>query len=61
MFTDEDPDWVHETLAAMECDALSASMNPRFLAAFMERTGRTSETIDAMLVASPCRANRRSR
>ncbi|WP_327727745.1 GNAT family N-acetyltransferase [Streptomyces sp. NBC_00487] len=53
VFTDEDPDWVHETLAAMECDALSASMNPRFLAAFMERTGRTSETIDAMLVASP--------
>lgn len=53
VFTDEDPDWVYETLAAAECDALAASMNPRFLAAFMERTGRTSETIDAMLVASP--------
>ncbi|WP_371576793.1 GNAT family N-acetyltransferase [Streptomyces sp. NBC_01314] len=65
VFTDEDPvgvppversrDWgrVYESLAATECDALSASMNPRFLAALMERTGRTSETIDAMLVASP--------
>ncbi|UUU30778.1 GNAT family N-acetyltransferase [Streptomyces sp. CA-210063] len=53
VFTDEDPDWVYETLAAAECDPLAASMNPRFLAAFMERTGRTSETIDAMLVASP--------
>lgn len=53
VFTDEDPQWVRERLAAMECDALSASMNPRFLAAFMERTGRTAETIDAMLVAPP--------
>lgn len=53
VFTDEDPEWVYETMAAAECDALAASMNPRFLAAFMERTGRTSETIDAMLVASP--------
>ncbi|MDX2531140.1 GNAT family N-acetyltransferase [Streptomyces europaeiscabiei] len=53
VFTDEDPRWVYESLAAAECDALSASMNPRFLAALMERTGRTSETIDAMLVASP--------
>ncbi|MEI5526716.1 GNAT family N-acetyltransferase [Streptomyces brasiliscabiei] len=53
VFTDEDPAWVHRTLAEAECDALSASMNPRFLAALMERTGRTSETIDAMLVATP--------
>ncbi|MDT0574159.1 N-acetyltransferase [Streptomyces sp. DSM 3412] len=53
VFTDEDPRWVRESLAATECDALSASMNPRFLAALMERTGRTAETIDAMLVASP--------
>ncbi|MFF9034905.1 GNAT family N-acetyltransferase [Streptomyces sp. NPDC014892] len=53
VFTDEDPEWVRASLAATECDALSASMNPRFLAALMERTGRTSETIDAMLVASP--------
>ncbi|MFH8804843.1 GNAT family N-acetyltransferase [Streptomyces sp. NPDC017936] len=53
VFTDEDPRWVHETLAAAECDALAAGMNPRFLAALMERTGRTAETIDAMLVGTP--------
>lgn len=53
VFTDEDPQWVHDTLRAVDCDALSASMNPRFLAALMERTGRTAETIDAMLVGSP--------
>lgn len=53
VFTDEDPRWVHDTLDAVPCDALAATMNPRFLAAFMERTGRTAETIDAMLVAEP--------
>lgn len=53
VFTDEDPRWVYDTLAAVECDALAAPMNARFLAALLERTGRTSETIDAMLVGSP--------
>ncbi|MDW8809558.1 GNAT family N-acetyltransferase [Streptomyces scabiei] len=53
VFTDEDPRWVYERLAAAECDPLSASMNPWFLAALMERTGRVCETVDAMLVASP--------
>ncbi|GAA2513148.1 GNAT family N-acetyltransferase [Streptomyces longisporus] len=53
VFTDEDPRWVYDTLAAASCDALAATMNPLFLAAFIERTGRTSETIDAMLVGSP--------
>ncbi|MFF4503848.1 GNAT family N-acetyltransferase [Streptomyces sp. NPDC001401] len=53
VFTDEDPRWVYDTLDALDCDALAATMNPVFLAAFMERTGRTSETIDAMLVGSP--------
>ncbi|MFJ8112157.1 GNAT family N-acetyltransferase [Streptomyces sp. NPDC096132] len=53
VFTDEDPAWVYETLHRMDCDPLSASMNPRFLSALMERTGRTAETIDAMLVGSP--------
>ncbi|MFJ6083419.1 GNAT family N-acetyltransferase [Streptomyces sp. NPDC092369] len=53
VFTDEDPRWVHDTLAAVDCDALAAPMNPRFLTAFLERTGRTAETIDAMLVGSP--------
>jgi GNAT superfamily N-acetyltransferase len=53
VFTDEDPRWVYERLAAAECDPLSASMNPWFLAALMERTGRVCETVDTMLVASP--------
>ncbi|MER7170607.1 GNAT family N-acetyltransferase [Streptomyces mesophilus] len=53
VFTDEDPDWVRETLAAMDCDALAATMNPGFLAAFMERTGRRTDTIDLMTVATP--------
>ncbi len=53
VFIDEDPEWVRETLRGQECDALAASMNPRFLSALMERTGRTAETVDAMLVADP--------
>jgi GNAT superfamily N-acetyltransferase len=53
VFTDEDPRWVYDTLAALECDPLAATMNPVFLAAFMARTGRTAETIDAMFVGSP--------
>ncbi|MDT9701032.1 GNAT family N-acetyltransferase [Streptomyces sp. P17] len=53
VFTDEDPAWVHGTLRAVDCDALAATMNARFLAAFMERTGRTTDTIDVMLVGSP--------
>ncbi|MFI9174626.1 GNAT family N-acetyltransferase [Streptomyces lincolnensis] len=53
VFTDEDPAWVYETLGGLECDALAATMNPRFLSALLERTGRTAETIDAMLVAGP--------
>ncbi|MEV8538187.1 GNAT family N-acetyltransferase [Streptomyces sp. NPDC051572] len=53
VFIDEDPQWVHDTLAAVPCDALAAPMNPWFLMALLERTGRRSETIDAMLVGSP--------
>ncbi|MDQ0907500.1 GNAT superfamily N-acetyltransferase [Streptomyces canus] len=53
VFTDEDPEWVHATLRGLDCDALAATLNPRFLAAFLDRTGRRSETIDAMLVADP--------
>ncbi|MBC9711465.1 GNAT family N-acetyltransferase [Streptomyces sp. TRM66268-LWL] len=53
VFTDEDPDWVRETLASLDCDALAATMNPLFLAAFMERTGRRTDTIDLMTVATP--------
>ncbi|MEU3741099.1 GNAT family N-acetyltransferase [Streptomyces sp. NPDC032198] len=51
VFTDEDPRWVHATLAALDCDPLAATMNPRFLAAFMERTGRATDTTDLMTVA----------
>ncbi|MFE6363572.1 GNAT family N-acetyltransferase [Streptomyces sp. NPDC057806] len=50
--TDEDPEWVHATLRALDCDALAATMNARFLTALMDRTGRESDTIDVMTVAS---------
>jgi len=53
VFIDEDPQWVYDTLAAVPCDALAAPMNPRFLAALLDRTGRTAENVDAMLVGSP--------
>ncbi|CAM5282167.1 N-acetyltransferase [Streptomyces avidinii] len=53
VFTDEDPEWVHATLAALDCDALAATMNPRFLAALLDRTGRGTDTIDLLTVAGP--------
>ncbi|MFI0542329.1 GNAT family N-acetyltransferase [Streptomyces sp. WSLK1-3] len=53
VFTDEDPEWVRATLRGLDCDPLAATMNPRFLAALLDRTGRRSETIDVMLVADP--------
>ncbi|MFB6810099.1 GNAT family N-acetyltransferase [Streptomyces sp. NPDC056387] len=53
VFTDEDPQWVRATLAAVECDALAASMHPRFLGALLDRTGRTTDTIDLLTVAGP--------
>ncbi|MCI3273234.1 GNAT family N-acetyltransferase [Streptomyces cylindrosporus] len=53
VFTDEDPEWVYKTLRATDCDELAAPMNPRFLAALLDRTGRTADTVDAMLVGSP--------
>lgn len=51
VFTDEDPRWVHATLAALDCDPLAATMNPLFLAAFLERTGRVTDTTDLLTVA----------
>ncbi len=51
--TDEDPMWVYETLRGLDCDDLSATLNPLFLAALMERTGRAAETVDAVLVGDP--------
>ncbi|XXZ48975.1 GNAT family N-acetyltransferase [Streptomyces cavourensis] len=52
VFTDEDPAWVRATLASLDCDALAATMHPRFLNALLERTGRTTDTIDLLTVAS---------
>ncbi|MFJ6724887.1 GNAT family N-acetyltransferase [Streptomyces sp. NPDC091281] len=53
VFTDEDPRWVREVLRSVGGDPLAATMSPRFLAAFMDRTGRLCETIDALLVGAP--------
>lgn len=55
VFTDEPEAWVREALAATGCDPLAASMNARFLAAFMDRTGRVHDTID-LLTAAPALA-----
>ncbi|MFF8995993.1 GNAT family N-acetyltransferase [Streptomyces sp. NPDC014983] len=51
--TDEDPAWVYEALRAPDGDPLAAALHPRFLAALLERTGRRSETVDALLVGAP--------
>ena len=51
VFTDEDPAWIHATLAGVRCDPLAATMNPRFLAALLDRTGRSTDTIDVLSVA----------
>src|SRR5262245_57366908 len=51
VFTDEDPHWVRTVLASMRCDELAAAMNPRFLTALLDRTGRTNDTIDLLAVA----------
>ncbi|MFP3987774.1 GNAT family N-acetyltransferase [Streptomyces sp. E11-3] len=53
IFTDEDPAWVRATLAATDCDDLAATMNARFLTALMDRTGRSTDTIDVLLTATP--------
>ncbi|MEU6974042.1 GNAT family N-acetyltransferase [Kitasatospora aureofaciens] len=53
VFTDEDPEWVRETLAATPGDPLSAPVCPPFLTAFSERTGRTVNNIDLLTVADP--------
>ncbi|GHH26524.1 GNAT family N-acetyltransferase [Streptomyces rubradiris] len=53
VFTDEDADWVYQTLRSVDSDPLAASMSPRFLTALLDRTGRTAETIDAVPVADP--------
>ncbi|WP_055697858.1 MULTISPECIES: GNAT family N-acetyltransferase [Streptomyces] len=52
VFTDEDPRWVRATLDALGGDPLAATMNPRFLTALLDRTGRTTDTIDLLTVAT---------
>ncbi|GAA4899643.1 GNAT family N-acetyltransferase [Streptomyces coeruleoprunus] len=52
VFTDEDPAWVCAELAATGADPLAATMNPRFLTALMDRTGRHMDTVDLLTVAS---------
>jgi GNAT superfamily N-acetyltransferase len=51
VFTDEDAGWVRATLAAVGCDPLAATMNARFLVALLDRTGRTTDTVDLLTVA----------
>jgi hypothetical protein len=53
VFADEDPGWIRATLAGIDCDRLAAAMNPRFLAALMDRTGRQTDTVDLLTVAAP--------
>ncbi|MFG2311817.1 GNAT family N-acetyltransferase [Streptomyces sp. NPDC048566] len=53
VFIDEDEDWVRAALAAVGCDPLAAALNPRFLAVFGERTGRSHDTVDVLAVAGP--------
>ncbi|MEU8009957.1 GNAT family N-acetyltransferase [Micromonospora parva] len=52
VFTDEDPQWVRRLLGSTDCDPLAATMNPRFLGALLDRTGRSMDTIDLLTVAS---------
>ncbi|MEU8511767.1 GNAT family N-acetyltransferase [Kitasatospora sp. NPDC048722] len=52
VFTDEDPAWVHETLAAVPGDPLAAPLCPPFLTAFAARTGRVVNNIDLLTVAT---------
>ncbi|MFG2844441.1 GNAT family N-acetyltransferase [Kitasatospora sp. NPDC048296] len=51
VFTDEDPAWVRDTLAADPGDPLAAPLCPPFLTAFASRTGRTVNNIDLLSVA----------
>ncbi|MFI5915266.1 GNAT family N-acetyltransferase [Dactylosporangium sp. NPDC051541] len=52
VFVDEDPTWLRSQLEAAGTDALAAPMHPRFLTALLDRTGRTTETIDLLTVAT---------
>ncbi|MEU8773677.1 GNAT family N-acetyltransferase [Streptomyces sp. NPDC048606] len=51
VFLDEDPAWVRAVVARQDCDGLAATLHPRFLAALLERTGRTTDSVDLLTVA----------
>ncbi|MFI8458624.1 GNAT family N-acetyltransferase [Kitasatospora sp. NPDC085464] len=51
VFTDEDPAWVRDAVAAAPGDPLSAPLCPPFLTAFAGRTGRTVNNIDLLTAA----------
>lgn len=53
IFTDEDPDWVRERLAAVESDPLAAPLSAPFLGDLMARTGRLVNNVDFLTVAAP--------
>ncbi|MER5768313.1 GNAT family N-acetyltransferase [Streptomyces sp. NPDC001985] len=52
VFTDEDPEWVRDRLAATPSDWLAASVHPVFLAAMLARTGRVMDTVDLVTAAT---------
>ncbi|GLF94771.1 GNAT family N-acetyltransferase [Streptomyces yaizuensis] len=51
VFSDEDPAWIRELLAATPSDPPAAAMNPVFLAGMLARTGRWMSTVDLLTVA----------
>ncbi|WP_377267383.1 GNAT family N-acetyltransferase [Peterkaempfera sp. SMS 1(5)a] len=53
VFTDADPQWVRDTLAADPGDPLSAPLCPPFLGALSARTGRLVGNIDMVVQTSP--------
>jgi hypothetical protein len=53
VFTDEDPEWVRTELGSLDCDPFVAALHPRFLTAFLERTGRSTGVVDLISVARP--------
>jgi GNAT superfamily N-acetyltransferase len=52
VFLDEDPQWIRTVLKETPCDPLAAPMHPGFLSALLARTGRRTDTIDLLTVAS---------
>nr|WP_245687086.1 GNAT family N-acetyltransferase [Peterkaempfera griseoplana] len=53
VFTDADPRWVHDTLAADPGDPLAAPLCPPFLGALSAHTGRLVNNIDMVVQTRP--------